>query len=106
MTRLHKAAKDMIRACGETIGAQTVYKRQFYALKDAVNDASDLEERITAALDLAAKHGQEDGAHHKAWVIDKMVKALTGEGYEAFIASFKYGEDGPETYSWDEGVTP
>lgn len=34
--------------------------------------------RINAALEIARKHGDTDGAHHKQWVIDQMMRALTG----------------------------
>lgn len=60
----------------------------------------------SSALEIARRYGQDDGAHHKAWVIDQMVRALTGSGYDAWIAGFCVGEDGPETYSWDEGIAP
>lgn len=63
-------------------------------------------ERIAAALDLALKYGGIDGAHHKAWVIDQMCRVLTQEGYEDFVREAKDGEDGPETYDWDEGIPP
>ena len=66
---------------------------------------SDLE-KICAALDLAKSYGGIDGDHHKAWVIDQMVRALTGDAYEDFVADAKSGEDGPETYSWDCGIAP
>jgi hypothetical protein len=63
-------------------------------------------ERIELALELISDYGQEDGAHHKAWVIDQVVRALTGDGYDAWITSYRAGEDGPETYSWDTGIAP
>lgn len=59
-----------------------------------------------AALDIAYRYGSNDGSHHKAWVIDQMVRALTGDGYAAFVASCCDGEDGPETYSWEVGIAP
>jgi hypothetical protein len=62
--------------------------------------------RIKAAIDLAVSFGGIDGAHHKSWVIDQMVRALAGPEYEAIVRDSKAGEDGPETYSWDEGVAP
>lgn len=63
--------------------------------------------RVTSdALAVARAYGQDDGAHHKAWVIDQMVRALTGSAYDEWIAAFRAGEDGPETYSWDEGIAP
>lgn len=58
------------------------------------------------ALEIALRYGGIDGAHHKAWVIDQMVRALTGDEYEQFVADAKAGEDGPETYEWDEGIAP
>lgn len=63
-------------------------------------------ERIAAALDLALKYGGIDGAHHKAWVIDQMCRVLTQEGYEDFVREAKDGDEGPETYDWDEGIPP
>lgn len=94
------------------------------------------QERITKALDYAGQYGQIDGAHHKAWVIDQVVRALTGcpmvrmvnhrastpdgkgfmdyeyegqgesEEYRAFVRDHCAGEDGADTYAWDEGIAP
>ncbi len=58
------------------------------------------------ALGYAREYGGTDGAHHKTWVIDQMVRALTGSDYEKWVAETRDGEDGPETYFWDVGVTP
>lgn len=63
-------------------------------------------ERIELALELALEHGQTDGAHHKTWVIDQVVRVLTGDRYEQVITEWCDGEDGPETYAWDEGIAP
>ncbi len=65
-----------------------------------------LQERIMDALGIAAEFGQFDGAHHKAYAIDAMVRALLGDDYESWVAGWCYGEDGPDTYHWDEGVAP
>lgn len=62
--------------------------------------------KADAALKLAARYGNTDGYHHKTWVIDQMVRALTGKRYKKFVAKTKAGEDGPETYGWDEGIAP
>ena len=85
---------------------------------------------IERALEFAVKYGGIDGDHHKLWVIDQMVRALTncpmversaidchgqpytfedqGESaeYLALVAAARDGEDGPETYSWDVGIAP
>jgi 3-methyladenine DNA glycosylase AlkC len=64
------------------------------------------EQRTLVALDVAGQFGVIDGAHHKQWVIDQMVRALAGDGYAQWVADFCDGEDGPETYTWDEGIAP
>ena len=67
---------------------------------------SSLKQRIDDALHVAFHYGSFDGDHHKMWVIDQMVRALTGKKYEKWVAEFQDGEDGPETYLWDEGIAP
>lgn len=62
--------------------------------------------RIVAALELAERYGGIDGDHHKSWVIDQMVRALTGPDYEAWVGMACIGEDGPDTYSWSQGIAP
>jgi hypothetical protein len=79
--------------------------------------------RISRAMYYAGEFGYIDGAHHKQWVIDQMVRALTGcpvTGTAAVIdgeydpevqgESDEYrewvtpaGEDDP---GWDEGIAP
>lgn len=88
-------------------------------------------ERIVAALSVINNYGGIDGNHHKEWVIDQVVRALTGcpteqrEGvcvatgerytydalvendtYRTFVADHCAGEDGPETYGWSTGIAP
>lgn len=82
------------------------------AFADDVPDADGLpadapsEERAAVALSLAIRYGGIDGAHHKDWVIDQMVRALAGPDYETFVDRACDGEDGPETYTWEEGIAP
>ena len=79
---------------------------------------------VDLAINLAVRFGGIDGNHHKAWVIDQMVRALAGCGtdwngdsrpteptppndeYLFIVASAREGEDGPQTYDWDEGISP
>ena len=74
-------------------------------------------ERIEKALLYAYLYGNIDGAHHKAWVIDQMVRALTGcqttnaiqvanDEYKQWVKNARAGQDGAETYNWDEGIAP
>ena len=61
---------------------------------------------VDKAVEMAVSFGGIDGAHHKAWVIDQMVRALVGPDYDALVAWARDGEDGPETYEWDTGIAP
>ena len=67
-----------------------------------------MQDRIDAAIDLAVRFGGIDGDHHKAWVIDQMVRALAGtpEEYDRIVTEACDGEDGPETYTWEVGIPP
>jgi hypothetical protein len=64
------------------------------------------EKRVKKALQLAFRYSQIDGDHHKAWVIDQMIRTLTGAHYKKWIRDYKSGEDGPDSYSWDKGIAP
>ena len=63
-------------------------------------------DRIEKALHTALNYKGFDGAHHKDWCIDKMIRDLTGSKYEEFIKKYKEGNDGPETYEYDPGIAP
>lgn len=64
------------------------------------------DKRISDAIHIAIKYGMIDGSHHKAWVIDQMVRILSCDDYERIVTEAKAGEDGPDTYSWNEGIAP
>jgi hypothetical protein len=61
--------------------------------------------RISEAVDLISTYGMFDGAHHKQWVLDQVVRALLGDpGYEEWVTAFN---DPDENYcDWDTGVAP
>jgi hypothetical protein len=59
-------------------------------------------ERIDKALDLAYEYGQTDGGHHKMWIIDQMVRALTGDDYYDWVTVYQQGD----RYYWDVGIAP
>jgi hypothetical protein len=58
------------------------------------------------ALALIEEFGGIDGYHHSAWVIDQVVRRLTGSGYEHWVSAMNDGEDGPNTYAWEVGIAP
>lgn len=76
-------------------------------------------------------YGQIDGGHHKQWVLDQVARILKGtnviikkanweggisewrvhlddpsEEYLQWVVEMKDGEDGEDTYSYDEGIAP
>jgi hypothetical protein len=61
---------------------------------------------VFEALEVIHLFGGIDGAHHKQWVLDQVVRYLTGPAYEEWVTKQKAGEDGPDTYEWDEGIAP
>lgn len=74
------------------------------------------QEAIEKALEIACAYGNIDGAHHKMWVIDQMVRALciTEEEYESFLSwcdtpdyieDEYYGEERLH-HDWDTGIAP
>jgi hypothetical protein len=93
------------------------------------DDVSTLKAVIAKALEVA-KDGQIDGDHHKLWVIDQMVRVLTGcpifekvakdcngktylsykrvenDAYTSWVKEVCAGKDGPDTYEWDVGIAP
>ena len=75
-------------------------------IEKVIVEPDDLVKRVNLALDFAIRFGGTDGAHHKDWVIDQMVRTLTGENYEQVVAAARAGDDGPETYDWDCGIAP
>ena len=62
--------------------------------------------RIVAAITLATRYGSIDGAHHKNWVIDQMVRLLAGDDYDEVVRLAKAGPNGPDSYEWDCGIAP
>ncbi len=57
----------------------------------------EIEHRLTVAIGIAIAEGPTDGAHHKMWVIDQMLRAMLGAAYEPWRATVP---------DWDEGIAP
>lgn len=66
----------------------------------------ELEKRIQEALKTAFYYSQNDGEHHKTWAIDQMVRALTGDEYPSWVASYEHDEKTQEEYEWEIGIAP
>lgn len=73
----------------------------------------DLQQKIDKALKIAFEYSQIDGSHHKAWVIDQMVRSLLDDNYKKEIEKYMFdGQDPVEAiqnenyFKWDIGVAP
>lgn len=55
---------------------------------------------------LIFKYGRVDGEHHKQWLLNKIDKTIAEEKYNEWVSDYNSGEDGPNTYEWDEGIAP
>ncbi len=86
--------------------------------------------RIAKALKLIAKYVSISEVYHKQWLLDQLVRTLTGcptvetseldargkpytykrlgmnDAYLQWIKNYRSGADGPETYDWDTGIAP
>ena len=69
-------------------------------------DGHPANEAPVKALALLKRYAGFDGSHHKDWLIDQVVRVLSGENYDKWIVNYNDREDGPETYSWSEGIPP
>ena len=62
-----------------------------------------------AALEIIEQYGGFDGAHHKQWVLDQIVRKLVGDKYEEWVKEMRGEYDDEEEmyeYDWDEGIPP
>jgi hypothetical protein len=93
-------------------------------VKEVVKDDKDVlvnvafEKRIENALAFLSIWGQVEGDHHKAWVIDQVVRALCGcewnfndsffqnEEYKDWISGYCYDDNHVMEYEWDTGIAP
>lgn len=67
----------------------------------------DLNKKITGALVVAEDFGGIDGADHKAWIIDQMVRCLTGDYYEDWVTQVCSGPERESAlYQWNVGIAP
>ena len=62
--------------------------------------------RINKAISIAVTFGGIDGAHHKDWVIDQMLRALADYRYDELVEDACEEDGDPTAYVWDVGIAP
>lgn len=75
-------------------------------LAAATRRAETAEGALAQILELVGRYGGFDEAHHKQWVLDQVARLAAGDRYARWAARQRAGEDGPDTYAWDEGTPP
>jgi len=65
-----------------------------------------LQDRIAAALDIASAAASTDGGHHKQWLIDQIVRALTGSGRDSGETAAYAAFTAASPDDWDIGIIP
>lgn len=77
------------------------------AIETVLNMLKEKDKEIEKALEIAFQYGQIDGDHHKTWVIDQMVRILTGDKYNEFVKEYETDEEtGEKEWSWKNGIAP
>lgn len=75
-------------------------------LKRVEDELASYREKNKEAMNLIIRYGGIDGGHHKAWVLDQVMRVLAGDQYDEIVRKACEGVDGPNTYSWDVGIAP
>ena len=61
---------------------------------------------------LITQHGGTDGGHHKQWLLDRIIRHVTGDGYDDWCKAYRgqwIDDDeytGWEYPDWDTGIAP
>jgi len=60
-------------------------------------------DRVQKAVELILRYGMIDGAHHKQWILDQVLRVLLADSYNDTIAQYNTDDD----YApWDAGIPP
>lgn len=64
--------------------------------------------KIQAAIDCSWTYGGIDGAHHKQWLIDQMLRSLLDDQYDSWVKAYNedVDEEGGSYSLWDVGIAP
>lgn len=89
---------------------------KFYNLSDeqeneVVENLIDKNSNLTKIFNMIYSYAGIDGAHHKDWLLDQIMRSITGDNYEEFVKFYERPlsvnglEDG-DYCQWDAGIAP
>ncbi len=64
---------------------------------------SDAQNKLDRIETMILSYGEIDGAHHKMWVLDQVMRIVWGDEYDAKMADFN---SDPGYDNWDTGIAP
>ena len=98
---------DFSNPMGWTGYYDTELKELSEAIETVLSMLKEKDKEIEKALEIAFQYGQIDGDHHKTWVIDQMVRILTGDKYNEFVKEYETDEErGKKEWTWKNGIAP
>lgn len=104
--QIARQLRELSQYCA-TDGFEDVCVKAADLLEKEYNVKSEkVETKTIAVLSLIHDYGGIDGAHHKQWLLDQILRVLTEDNYHKWVTEFCVGEDGPDTYEWDTGIAP
>jgi len=94
---------DVIQRLAAEVERLTVEVGVTEIQRHIVDELLQKQARIDATLAIAYRYGGIDGEHHKEWVIDQMVRQLTGDYYAKWREHYDNADDG---LKWPKGIAP
>lgn len=62
--------------------------------------------RVRRAVRVVERFGSTDGAHHKQWLLDQVLRVLLDDGYPFWRKRFDAESRALDYEAWDEGTPP
>ena len=62
-------------------------------------------ERLKNIRKLIEAYGYIDGAHHKQWLLDQIMREIMGTQYDQWKYEYEHVNDEKE-YTWNQGIRP
>lgn len=78
---------------------------------EAIKNLIDKEADLTEVFNLIYSYAGIDGAHHKDWLFDQIMRTITGDNYEEFVKFYERplsvnGLEEGDYCQWDAGTAP
>lgn len=69
-------------------------------------ESEDARANSARVLELLFLQGQLPGSSEQQWLVDQILRRLTGDGYEDFVEAWSVDEDFGLSFTWSQGKEP